>query len=141
MEKSNRRKFLAAAAVLAPAGYISANSFIARNPGIAAKSDLPLVHHVFFWLKDPASKDDRDKLIEGLRTLAKIDTVKELRIGVLASTEKRDVVDTSWQVSELIFFHDLAGQSTYQAHAVHLDFVKNYSHLWAKVVVYDAMEA
>ncbi|HMH23775.1 MAG TPA: Dabb family protein [Puia sp.] len=134
MEKSNRRKFLAASAALIPAGFVSAGT------PTAGRSDLPLVHHVFFWLKDPSSKDDRDKLVEGLRTLAKIETVKELRVGVLASTEKRDVVDTSWQVSELIFFHDLAGQSTYQAHPVHLDFVKNYGHLWAKVVVYDAME-
>jgi hypothetical protein len=99
-----------------------------------------LAHHVFFWLKNPDSIEDRDKLVEGVKTLAKIETVREIHVGVLASTEKRDVVDTSWQVSELMFFRDLAGQETYQTHPVHLDFVKNYSHLWAKVVVYDALE-
>jgi hypothetical protein len=78
--------------------------------------------------------------VEGLKTLKKIETVLELHVGVLASTEKRDVVDTSWQVSELMFFKDLAGQATYQAHPVHVAFVKNYSHLWDRVVVYDAME-
>jgi hypothetical protein len=140
MEKSNRRKFMATAAALAPAGFISANALAAPSPGKAGTSNLPLVHHVFFSLKDPSSKEDRDKLVEGLRTLTKIETVRELHVGVPADTEKRDVVDTSWQVSELIFFHDLAGQANYQAHAVHLDFVKNYSHLWSKVVVYDAME-
>jgi len=98
-----------------------------------------LVHHVFFWLKNPDSVTDRDKLIEGLRTLSKIETVRDIHIGVLASTEERAVVDTSWQVSELILFSDLAGQDTYQTHPVHVDFVNNYSHLWAKVVVYDAM--
>ena len=106
----------------------------------SSNDKTPLVHHVFFWLKNPDSKEDRDKLVEGVKTLAKIETIREIHVGVLASTEKRDVVDTSWQVSELMFFSDLAGQATYQTHPIHLDFVKNYSHLWAKVVVYDAME-
>jgi len=39
-----------------------------------------------------------------------------------------------------MFFNDLAGQATYQDHPVHLEFIKNYGHLWEKVVVYDAME-
>jgi len=153
MEKSNRRKFLyaaAAAAALVPGGLILANSStpVAAGKSSAEKTgnppaagpDKPLAHHVFFWLKDPASKEDRDKLVEGVKTLGKIATVREIHVGVLASTEKRDVVDTSWQVSELMFFSDLAGQSSYQNDPIHLDFIKNYGHLWSKVVVYDAME-
>jgi hypothetical protein len=101
----------------------------------------PLVHHVFFWLKNPGSKEDRDKLVEGVKTLKNIPTVKELHVGVVASTEKRDVVDNSWGVSELMFFDDLQGQATYQSHPIHLEFIKNYGHLWEKVVVYDVMEA
>ena len=100
-----------------------------------------IIHHVFFWLKNPASKEDRDKLVEGVKTLKNIPTVKELHVGVVASTEKRDVVDNSWAVSELMFFDDLQGQATYQTHPIHLEFIKNYSHLWEKVVVYDVMEA
>lgn len=101
----------------------------------------PVVHHVFFWLKNPGSKTDRDKLIAGVKTLAKIPTVRELRVGVVASTEKRDVVDNSWGVSELIFFSDLAGQKAYQDHPIHLKFVETCSPLWDKVIVYDAIEA
>lgn len=118
MKPSNRRKFIGTAAALC-AGT--------------------MVHHVFFTLKNPASTEDRDKLIEGVKTLSKIETVRELHVGVIASTEKRDVVNTDWQVSELMFFDDFAGQAVYQNHPVHLAFVKNYSHLWAKVVVYDTM--
>jgi hypothetical protein len=142
MEKSNRRKFLTTAAALVPGGLILANSSIPSptDKSPAEKTDKPLAHHVFFWLKDPASKEDRDKLVEGVKTLSKIATVREIHVGVLASTEKRDVVDTSWQVSELMFFSDLAGQSSYQNDPIHLDFIKNYGHLWSKVVVYDAME-
>ncbi|MBS1526112.1 MAG: Dabb family protein [Bacteroidetes bacterium] len=99
----------------------------------------PITHHVFFWLKNPGSKEDRDKLVEGVKTLAKIETVRELRVGIGADTEARDVIDKSWAVSELMFFSDLAGQTAYQADPIHLEFVKNYSHLWEKVVVYDVV--
>lgn len=99
-----------------------------------------MVHHVFFWLKNPDSKEDRDKLIAGIKTLSKIETVGELRVGVPAGTEQRGVVDNSWGVSELIFFKDLKGEATYQTHPIHVEFVKNCSSLWEKVVVYDAME-
>jgi len=78
--------------------------------------------------------------VEGVKTLHKIETITELHVGIVANTEKRDVVDQSWAVSELMFFKDLASQATYQNHPVHLEFIKNYSHLWEKVVVYDVAE-
>jgi len=84
--------------------------------------------------------EDRDLLVKGVKTLSGIETVRELRVGVVASTEKRDVVDNTWAVSELMLFSDLAGQATYQTHPIHLEFIKNYSHLWEKVIVYDAMD-
>jgi Stress responsive A/B Barrel Domain len=96
-----------------------------------------VVHHVFFWLKNPASAADRDRLIEGVKTLAGIPLIRELHVGVPADTEKRGVVDASWQVSELLFFEDLAAQAAYQQHSIHQDFIRNHSHLWEKVVVYD----
>lgn len=99
-----------------------------------------LAHHVFFWLKNPNSKEDRDKLIEGLKTLEKIETVKSLRIGVPASTEKRDVVDNSFSISELMLFDDVEGQNAYQVHPIHKKFVEDCSHLWEKVIVYDAID-
>ena len=135
MNQTNRRKFIAAAAALGAGTIVKASP---RKEKLKAK--IPIVHHVFFWLKNPGSTADRDKLVEGVKTLSKIETVQELHVGIVAATEKRDVVDQSWAVSELMFFNDLAGQATYQNHPVHLDFIKNYSHLWAKVVVYDAAE-
>lgn len=132
--KASRRKFLATTTLLG-------TGLAASALPVPAPEKKQLIHHVFFWLKNPDSKEDRDKLVEGLQTLSKIETIRKLHIGVLASTEKRDVVDTSWQVSELMFFDDLAGQAAYQSHPIHLAFVKNYGHLWTKVIVYDAMEA
>jgi len=126
------------------AGERDRNTFgagTAALPGAALaafQSKTPLAHHVFFWLKNPSSTEDRDKLVEGVKTLKNIPTVKEIHVGILAATEKRDVVDVSWQVSELMFFTDLAGQATYQDHPIHQAFVKNYGPLWKKVVVYDS---
>ena len=103
----------------------------------AAPLDGRIVHHVFFWLKNPDSAADRDQLIAGLRKLAKVEVVRSLEIGVPASTEQRDVVDSSFHVSELMVFDNVVDQKTYQDHPVHKDFVAKCSHLWAKVIVYD----
>jgi len=135
MKSTNRRKFLTTTAALAAGTAASAMS--TTN----AADKYPVVHHVLFWLKNPSSKADRDKLIAGVKTLAKIKTVRELHVGVVASTEKRDVVDNSWAVSELLFFSDLAGQAAYQDDPIHLKFVEEHSALWDKVIVYDAVEA
>src|SRR5450432_1008010 len=99
-----------------------------------------LTHHVFFWLKNPASKEDLDKLLEGLQTLEKIETVRKIYIGVPASTEVRDVVDSGFSASELLFFDDTAGQKIYQDHPIHKKFVEDCSHLWQKVIVYDSID-
>ena len=99
-----------------------------------------VIHHVFFWLKNPDSKEDLNKLLDGLRTLKGIETVRGIHIGVPASTEKRDVVDNSFHASELLFFDDLAGQKTYQDHPIHKKFVADCAHLWEKVIVYDATD-
>lgn len=134
MSTSNRRTFLGTAAALA-VGTTAAAAIPTSN----MEKKYPIVHHVFFWLKNPNSQEDLDQLIAGVKTLSKIETVRDLRVGVVASTEKREVVDSSWSVSELIFFSDLAGQATYQDHPIHQEFIKKCSHLWEKVVVYDAV--
>ena len=129
---TSRRSFIVAAATLA-----------ATTAGAsAAVNNYPkLVHHVFFWLKNPQSKEDLARLLEGLRTLVKIETVRGAHFGVPASTEKREVVDNSYSASEMLFFDDLAGQKVYQDHPIHQKFVTDCSHLWERVVVYDALAA
>jgi len=136
MSSSSRRKFIGTVAAVAAGTAASA-----AMPLTSMENKYPITHHVLFWLKNPDSKEDRDKLIAGLKKLTKIETVRELKVGIPASTEKREVVDNSWSVSELMFFSDLAGQATYQDHPLHLEFIKNCSPLWSKVLVYDAVEA
>ena len=100
----------------------------------------PLAHHVFFWLKNIGSESDRKLLATGIQTLNQIEEVKDLHIGFPASTEKRDVVDNSYDVCELIFFDSTEDQNTYQTHPIHQEFIKNYGHLWSRVVVYDSIQ-
>jgi hypothetical protein len=130
---TSRRTFIAAAATLAATHL---------NAGESAVQTFPkLIHHVFFWLKNPDSKEDLAKLLAGLKTLTRIETVRGAHFGVPASTEKREVVDNSFSASEVLFFDDVAGQKIYQDHPVHKQFVADCSHLWEKVVVYDAIAA
>jgi hypothetical protein len=132
---SNRRTFIAAATATAAAAALQAGDKPAVN-------NYPkLVHHVFFWLKNPDSKEDLERLLKGLRTLAGIPSVRGVHFGVPASTERRDVVDNSYSASEILFFDDTAGQKIYQDHPIHKQFVADCSHLWQRVVVYDAVSA
>lgn len=127
--KQSRRTFLTGASLLT-LGAVS---------GAPMKEKKIVIHAVFFWLKNPGSTEDRDKLIEGLQTLKKIEIVHDLRIGTPADTTPRPVVDSSYQVSELIFFDNAEQQNTYQDHPIHKKFVADYSHLWEKVIVYDSL--
>ena len=134
MEKQSRRKFVAGAVALGTSAVATG------MPTMESNDKKQLVHHVFFWLKNPDSKEDLAKLLAGLQTLRKIETIRKINIGVPASTEKRDVVDNSYAASELMYFDDLAGQKTYQDHPIHQKFIADCSHLWDKVIVYDSMD-
>jgi hypothetical protein len=134
MKKHTRRSFVTTAVTLVTAATVTANSTM------ESKNKKQLAHHVFFWLKNRDSKEDLKKLIDGLKTLEKIESVRKIHIGVPASTEKRPVVDSSYSASELIFFDDIAGQDLYQVHPIHKKFVEECSHLWEKVIVYDSVD-
>ncbi|WP_129774926.1 Dabb family protein [Peristeroidobacter soli] len=141
MTTHSRREVITAAAALAGVGA-SAQAATSGNAGTAGKATIPpVVHHVFFWLKNPKSKDDLARLLTGLRTLGGIETVKAIHIGVPAETEQRGVVDSSYSASEILFFDDVAGQNAYQVHPIHKKFVADCEHLWERVVVYDVKPA
>ncbi len=132
METSRRE--LTAMIALGGAGIAASSAKAETSP-----SQAQVVHHVFFWLARPGSQADRELLIAGLRTLRGIPVIRRLEIGIPAGTESRDVVDGSFDVSELMFFDSVEDQKTYQDHPIHQSFVKSCQHLWAKVVVYDMM--
>ena len=135
MTDASRRHFVKSASLL---GATAAMSEVVAAQSLDAQ--LPqLVHMVYFWLKRPDSRTDRDELIAGLKALGKIPEIKALHIGIPASTEKREVVDNSFQVSEMMLFSDVQAQNTYQSHPLHRQFIKDCEHLWERVVVYDSI--
>ena len=97
------------------------------------------VHHVYFWLTNESSEEDKAKLIEGLEKLSRVSTIKKFHIGLPAATN-RDVIERSYSISWLLFFDNAADQDSYQTDPIHLKFVEECSMLWKKVVVYDSVD-
>lgn len=134
----NRRSFIKkAAASVALAGMVPmAQTASAGEVKIAGA----LIHHVFFWLKEPKNEAHKKQLVKALTDLLKVETIRMSHIGFPAGTESRDVVDHSYSVSYMTIFDNQAGQDAYQVHPLHLKFVEENSHLWNKVVVYDSVD-
>lgn len=117
--------------LLKPAGSMASNPPIQKA----------LLHHVFFWLKEPENPAVRKQFEAAVNKLFSIEQVGLYHLGVPASTEQRDVVDHSYTYSMLISFASTDDQNAYQVHPVHLKFVEENSHLWHKVVVYDSVDS
>lgn len=135
----NRRSFIKkAAASVALAGMVPMTQTASAGE---VKITGALIHHVFFWLKEPKNEAHKKQLVKALTDLLKVETIRVSHIGFPAGTESRDVVDHSYSVSYMVIFDDQAGQDAYQIHPLHLKFVEQNSHLWNKVVVYDSVDA
>lgn len=135
MAHPTRRRFIAATGKTAAATALS--GLVAGKALAAAGNNKLFVHHVYFWLKNPGSTEDKEKLVAGLKKLSSVKTIQQFHIGQPADTN-RDVIDRSYSVSWLLFFKNKADQDSYQTDPIHLNFVKECSPLWEKVVVYDS---
>jgi hypothetical protein len=136
MSKTSRRKFIADTGMAAMAG----TAIFAANQQLHEKEMKNLfIHHVYFWLKNPGNAADRDKLVEGLKKLSTVKTIRNFHIGKPAATN-RGVIDNSYAVSWCTFFDNDADQASYQTDPIHLKFVEECSPLWEKVIVYDSVD-
>ena len=104
-----RREFVAGSAALGAMFAVGAAAQTASTSASTMK-DTYLVHHVFFWLKNPDSKEDLAALLDGIRGLGAIPQVKGIHVGVPADTEKREVVENSYHASEMLLFDSLADE-------------------------------
>jgi hypothetical protein len=135
MSNQTRRDFISTTGKVALAG--STGIFAINNISAMEEKNM-FIHHVYFWLKNPSSNEDRQQLIEGLKKLTKVKTIKMFHIGKPADTN-RDVIDTSYSISWMLIFDDKAAEESYQVDPIHLNFVETCKHLWQKVVVYDSV--
>ena len=131
MEDKSRRKFLQNAGL----ATLASVSPIAAEP---EKVKELFIHHVYFYLKNKNNAQDEAQLIEGLKKLAKVPTIQYVHIGTPAATS-RSVIVKDYAVSWMCFFKNIIEEEIYQTHPIHLEFIKDYSHLWEKVVVYDSI--
>lgn len=135
MNTSSRRRFISDTGKAAIAGTLI---FAASNPQQKEMKNV-FIHHVYFWLKNTGSVEDRAKLTEGLKKLSEVKTIKQFHIGKPAATS-REVIDGSYAISWFVLFDNKADQDSYQTDPIHLKFVEDYSYLWQKVIVYDSVD-
>ena len=137
MSDTSRRAFLSNTGKLAMASGFTTLAVNNETPIIAKNM---FIHHVYFWLNNPDSKEDLQSLLEGLKKLSKVKNIKTFHIGVPASTN-RDVIERSYSVSWMLIFENLEEEEKYQVDPIHLKFVEECKHLWSKVIVYDSVDA
>ena len=97
-----------------------------------------LVHIVLFWLKKDLSKDDLVFFKKEVNSLEKIPSVEHLYVGQPAGTTIRPVIDNSYDFCLTVVLKDIAAHDAYQEDHIHLEFIKKCSHMWEKVMIYDA---
>lgn len=133
---TTRREFIANTGKAVVAGGLIT---LAEN-NTSEMAENKFIHHVYFWLKNPDSKEDKAKLIAGLKKLSAVKTIKWFHIGVPAGTS-REVIDGSYSISWCTMFDNGPDQDSYQTDPIHLKFVEECSSLWTKVIVYDSIDA
>ncbi|MFT4734914.1 MAG: hypothetical protein ACI9DJ_000381 [Algoriphagus sp.] len=106
---------------------------------LVAELQNPFIHHVYFYLNNPDSTDDREELVKGLNELSKVSSIQKHYIGYPASTD-REVIVKDYAVSWMCMFKNLEEEEMYQIDPIHSKFIEDYSHLWSGVKVYDSIQ-
>lgn len=130
--KSSRRSFIKNSALVATAMSAASLPVLAQSNKQGA-----MMHQVFFWLKPDTSEQDRQRFKTELKKLSQIKHIKSAFIGVPESTQKRDVVDNSFDFSITFMFDNVKEHDAYQVAPAHKKFIENCQDLWARVQVYD----
>lgn len=100
-----------------------------------------LVHSVYFWLNNPDNMEEKAEFEKALKKLIKTNKIAvKKHFGKPGSTEKREVVDNSYDYCMILTFANLKAQRLYQDAPTHLIFINEAKHLWKKVQVYDSMK-
>ena len=97
-----------------------------------------LYHCVYFWLKPELTAGQRADFRRGVETLTGIKSVEKVAVGVPAATERRPVIDASYDVALIVICKDVAAQNAYQIDPLHLAFVEKYKTFWTRVQIYDS---
>ncbi len=97
-----------------------------------------LFHCVYFWLKPELTAAQRADFRRGVESLAGIKCVEQVAVGAPAITERRAVIDASYDVALIVICKDVAAQKAYQVDPIHLAFVEKFKSCWTRVQIYDS---
>ena len=96
-----------------------------------------LIHSVYFWLEPNLSKQDIDKFWDGVSSLLTISSLKSGYVGVPADTEKRAIIDDTYDCALITLFENREAHDAYQVDPIH-DKFRELSHLWDRAQIYDS---
>ncbi len=97
-----------------------------------------LVHTVLFWLRKDLDGDKYTDFRISLETMRQIEHAESMHIGTPAETDKRPVLDDSYDFALTVILKDVAAHDAYQEDPIHLAFIAENKELWKKVKIYDA---
>ena len=96
-----------------------------------------VTHIVYFWLKPNLDAAGKNQFVAGINSLLTIESLKHGYVGVPADTEKRPIIDASYDYSLITIFDDIEAHDAYQVHPTH-DAFRELAHLWERVQIYDS---
>lgn len=96
-------------------------------------------HNVFFWLKEPSNLEDCSLFEKALQKFLDISVYPKTAVITKPAHTNREVVDNSYTYALLVSFDSKEKHDLYQQEEAHQEFLKEASHLWNKVQIFDAV--
>jgi hypothetical protein len=97
-----------------------------------------LQHNVYFYLNEDVTEAEKAQFEKGLEKLMSIEEIYSYQLGTPGPTPEREVTDHSFGYSIFSWFKTMEDYEIYAEHPTHLEFIDEYSSLWADVKVYDS---
>ena len=97
-----------------------------------------LIHSVYFWLKPKLTKAQRAEFRRAVESLSGIKAVEKTYVGSPAATERRLIIDATYDIALTVVCKNVAAHDAYQVDPIHLAFVKKCQAFWTRVQIYDA---
>lgn len=122
-------------------GALSACSFLMTwgNLTMADKTaDRPLVHNVYFTLKDGSPANIKALTEACHKYLDEHEGVTYFAAGPVVEELSRPVNQKDFHVCLCVAFKDKAAHDVYQTHPRHLQFIEENKPTWASVRVFDS---
>jgi len=134
MQRGSGRTGLAfLAGVLITCGFLTGTSSMADS----ASTTRPLVHNVYFNLKDGSPENIAKLTAACHKYLDGHDGVIYFAAGPVVEELSRPVNQKDFHVCLCVAFKDKAAHDVYQTHPRHLEFIAENKATWEKVRVFD----